>query len=205
MWFKAYLTDRHQYVSVGHSASGILPVISGVPQGSVLGPLVFLIYINDLPDKLSMSKNLLFADDAKCFCLCISSRADCLSLQSDLSLLADWSSTWKLSFNENKLMFYIIIRFTRSQSNAILSYSIKNTTLSSVGTQKDLGVILSSDMQWRTHYLLMIRRAYKMLGLIRRIFSSVSYVYDKHSLYLSLIRSHLLYCSPLWPTTLSGH
>ena len=63
MWFKAYLSDRCQYVSVGHSASGVLPVISGVLQGSIL------IYINDLPDKLSLSKILLFADDAKCLCL----------------------------------------------------------------------------------------------------------------------------------------
>ena len=98
-WFEAYLSDRCQFVSVGQTASGIL-VISGVPQGSILGPLLFLIYINDLPDNLSLSKGLLFADDAKCF-LPISSRADCLSSQHDLSLLANWSSSWKLTFNEN--------------------------------------------------------------------------------------------------------
>ena len=83
---------------------------------------------------------LLFADDAKCFWP-ISSRADCLSLQSDLSLLADWSSILEALFQREQMS---IIRFTRSLSNAILFYTINNTTLSSVGTQKDLGVILSS-------------------------------------------------------------
>ena len=77
-------------MSIGNSHSGILPVISEVPQGSILGPLLFLIYINDLPDKLSKSSRLLFADDAKCF-MPISATSDCDSLQSELSSLADWS------------------------------------------------------------------------------------------------------------------
>ena len=195
MWFRAYLSDRHQFVSIGNSNSGILSVISGVPQGSILGPLLFLIYINDLPDKLSESSLLLFADDAKCF-MPISSTDDCDSLQSDLSSLADWSSEWKLSFNVLKCC---VLRFTRSQLNVTSpSYSINNTTISSVYTQKDLGVILSFDMQWRPHYTLITQRAYKMLGLARRTFPLVRDVCAKHRLYLSLIRSHLLYCSPLW-------
>ena len=133
-------------MSVGQTASDILPVISGVPQGSILGPLLFLIHINDLPDKLSLSKVLLFADDTKCF-LPISSRADCLSLQHDLSLLANWSSSWKLTFNENKCS---VVHFIRGQSSAILSYSVNNTIISTAGSQKDLGVIImSSDMQWK--------------------------------------------------------
>ena len=194
MWFRAYLSDRHQFVSIENSNSGILPVISGVPQGSILGPLLFLIYINDLPDKLSESSLLLFADDAKCF-MSISSTADRDSLQSDLSSLVDWSSEWKLSFNELKCS---VICFTRSQQTTSPSYSINNTTISSVNTQKDLGVILSSDMQWRPHYTLITQRAYKMLGLVRRTFPLVRDVFAKQRLYFSLIRSHLLYCSPLW-------
>ena len=139
-------------------------------------------------------KSSAFADDAKCF-LPISSRADCLSLQHDLSLLANWSSSWKLTFNENKCS---VVHFTRGQSSAILSYSVNNTIISTAGSQKDLGVIMSSDMQWRSHYLFIIPRAYKMLWLIRRVFSSSTDVYAKRCLYLSLVRSKLLYCSPVW-------
>ena len=195
MWFRAYLSDRHQFVSIGNSRSGILPVFSGVPQGSILGPLLFLIYINDLPDKRSESSLLLFADDAKCF-MPISSTADCASLQSDLSSLADWSSEWKLYFNELKCH---VLRFTRSQHNVTTpSYSLNKTIISSVCIQKDLGVMLSSDMQWKPHYILIIQKAYKMLGLVRRTFPLVRDVCAKHRLYVSLIRSLLLYCSPLW-------
>ena len=186
-WFEAYLSDRCQFVSVGQTASGILPVISGVPQGSILGPLLFLIYINDLPDKLSLSKVLLLPMMPNVF-LPISSRADCLSLQHDLSLLANWSSSWKLTFNEKKC----------SVVPVILSYSVNNIIISTAGSQKDLGVIMSSDMQWRSHYLFIIPRAYRMLGLIRRVFSSSTDVYTKRCLYLSLVRSKLLYCSPVW-------
>ena len=88
-WLRAYLIDRLQYVRVGQSFSGTLPVISGVPQGSILGPFLFLIFINNYISSMIW----LFADDAKCL-MPISSMADCLCRQSDLNCLADWSSTW---------------------------------------------------------------------------------------------------------------
>ena len=187
-WFRAYLSDRTQYVAVGQSVSSTLPVISGVPQGSILGPLLFLIFINDLPDFISSSLVLLLADDAKCL-MPISTTADCLSLQSDINSVADWSSTWNLIFNEDKCT---VIRFNRGQSWMILTYSINNKIISCDDTHKDLGVIMSSDLHWRSHYQFIIPKAYMMLGLLRQGFSSVKCVSVKHLLYLSFVRSKLL-------------
>ena len=101
LWMRAYLTNRCQYVSVGHSVSSVLPVVSGVPQGSILGPLLFLIFVNDLPAAISSSLALLFADDAKCI-MPISFVSDCSLLQDDLSRVVKWSTTWNLLPNEDK-------------------------------------------------------------------------------------------------------
>ena len=125
----------------------------------------------------------------------ITSLSDYLTLQSDLSSLLDWSRMWKLNFNENKCC---VIHFNTNKSNPTFSYSINSTAISAADTQKDLGVVLSSDLRWKPHYLLITNRAYKMLGLIRRVFSTVTDIHVKRKLYFSLVRSHLLYCSPLW-------
>ena len=98
LWVRAYLTNRVQYVSIGISSSTTLPVLSGVPQGSVLAPLLFL---NDLPTTLSFSKVLLFADDAKCI-MPIYSLQDCIHLQSVLSRVSEWCNAWNLFLNEKK-------------------------------------------------------------------------------------------------------
>ena len=100
MWFIAYLSEGHQFVFIGNSHSGILPVISGVPKGNILGPLLLLIYIYQINSLSPVFCSLLMMQNVLCqFSLYT---ADCDSLQSDLFSLADWSSEWKLSFNELK-------------------------------------------------------------------------------------------------------
>ena len=96
-WFECYLTNRIQRVSVNNYLSTPLPVISGVPQGSILGPLLFLIYINDLPSVVTSSKVLLFANDAKCY-KTIHNLSDIHLLQLDLDSLTNWSQTNHLFF-----------------------------------------------------------------------------------------------------------
>ena len=99
LWVRAYLTNRCQCVSVGQSISSTLPVISSVPQGSLLGPLLFLIFINNLPSTLSTAMVLLFADDAKCI-MPIFTLQDCSFFQSDHLRLCTWCTLWNLSLNE---------------------------------------------------------------------------------------------------------
>ncbi len=95
LWFKDYLSNRKHYVQLGHVSSELLPVRSGVPQGSILGPLLFLIYINDMPTSISYSSCLLFADDAKIL-KTIRDLRDCDMLQNDLASLESWCDEWKL-------------------------------------------------------------------------------------------------------------
>ncbi len=98
LWLKNYLSNRSQCVCIGDSRSELLPVISGVPQGSILGPLLFLVFVNDLPTVVSHSMLLMFADDTKC-AKQIKTPSDSLQLQEDLDSLCDWSKEWKLSRN----------------------------------------------------------------------------------------------------------
>ena len=100
-WIQCYLSGRTQVVRINNILSTTLPVLSGVPQGSILGPVLFLIYMNDLPSVTTMSKSLLFVDDTKCFNN-VSNTMDSVSLQQDLDFIARWSIQSSLKFNTTK-------------------------------------------------------------------------------------------------------
>ena len=161
-WFKGYLSSRRQCVSVRGQRSDFLPVLSGVPQGSILGPLLFLIYINDLPTFTSFSFPLLFADDTKCLKHIISI-SDCHLLQKDLLSLNDWSSTTSLSFNSIKCT---LLRFCTKSPLFDYNYSINNNAIVVKKCHRDLGVLMSNTLNWSAHYDAVSSKAYKMLGLL---------------------------------------
>ena len=125
----------------------------------------------------------------------ICSLQDCLNLQTDLSRLSDWCSTWNLPLNEEKCS---AIHFKPRSSPSSFNYHLNGKQISSIAAHKDLGLFVSADLTWRSHYQLISSRAYKMLGLLRRVFSSSVSVPAKQSLYISLVRSQLLYCSSVW-------
>ena len=197
MWsfFKAYLEGREQCVVIDGSASRWLPVTSGVPQGSILGPLLFIIFINDLPSTLAHSLCYLFADDTKC-CKSILSHSDSSLLQHDLNSLSRWSQDNHLSFNASKCCILHFIN--RAVSSVTCNYSLGDAQLLSTNSHKDLGVLFFADLSWTSHYHAITAKAYQTLGLIRRTFSSLVPIKVKKQLYLSLVRSRLMYCSPVW-------
>ena len=163
-FFKCYLTDRKQHVVVDGEVSHWLSVTSGVLRGSILGPLLFIIYINDLPTALNFSVPYLFVDDTKC-CKAIMSLNDTMSLQANLDNLSEWCQENDLSFNATKSC---LLRFcNKARDVTLFDYSINGTDITSQDHFRDLGVIFSSDLSWTEHYNTLTAEVYQTLGLVR--------------------------------------
>ena len=200
-WFQSYLSNRTHFVSVEGSSSSILPVRSGVPQGSVLGPLLFLLYVNDIPTSISFSTsyNYLFADDTK-FMEAVDQFSLSTHIQQDLDSLHTWCSEWKLSLNSKKCA---AMRFSLT-SSLPSTYTVNSQTIKSVQSHKDLGITTTSNLSWSEHISNICAIAYRSLHLIRRSLSSSSSTTElRLHLYLTLVRSKLSYCSQLWRPNLA--
>ena len=198
-WFQAYLSNRSHLVSVHGCSSKSLPVRSGVPQGSVLGPLLFLIYINDIPNVINFCNPYLFADDAKLIEAVCRHSVSSDHLQQDIASVESWCSVWKLSLNNAKCVSLRISLLSSGSTPPDPVYYINGQPIVSVDKHKDLGVIIQKNLSWSDHISAACAKAYKSLYLIRRTLSdSPSSPSLKLHLYKSLVRSKLSYCSQLW-------
>ena len=201
LWIREYLTNRVQHVSINGCNSAILPVLSGVPQGSILGPLLFLRFVNDLPQYVHYSLTLLFADDTKCLSP-ISSILDCQLLQSELDQLSTWSSEWRLLFNESKCSLLSFTSGSSRNTSNLFPYCINNCEVVACSYHKDLGITMSHDFSWSKHISQITCNAYRILGLLRRSFSTINNIITRKRLYISLVHSQLLYGSQIWKPAL---
>ena len=198
-WIRDFLSDRTQRVVINGECSASDPVVSGVPQGSVLGPLLFVIYINDLPDMLN-SPCLMFADDSKVF-RTINSDEDMAALQKDLEALEEWSRTWLLRFHPGKCK---VISIGESTGAHVCGhpYKLLETNLEHIGEEKDLGVYVDCDLKFESHVAEQVKKASAMLGLIRRSFTSLS-ANIVLPLFKCFVRHHLENNAVVWGGNLS--
>ena len=220
-WIKEYLTDKSQCVEVNGTvitgkfcfgvpsniqsiylcveingkASEWLPVTSGIPQGSVLGPLLFLIYINDLLDNI-ISEVYMYADDTKLYRE-IKTIEDQRILQKDLDTLTKWSEIWLLKFHPEKCFNLTIgIREGEESSYHMMIDNVKHE-MTKIEEIKDIGVIMDSNLKFEKHINVKIVTANKILGIIRRTYMFLNKEIFL-PLYKALVRSHFDYAMSIW-------
>ena len=191
-WIQSFLRNRSQQVQVEGKQSEKLPVLSGVPQGSVLGPCLFLAYINDLPDSIR-SRARLFADDTIVY-LSIKSHSSPQQLQKDLKMLEEWEKEWSMEFNPDKCE---VLRIHRKKNPIIHPYTLHNTQLKSAEHSKYLGINISNKLDWNHHIDKMTAKANNSLRFIKRNIKT-SRRGVKESAYKTYVRPQLEYCSTVW-------
>ena len=191
-WIKSFLMNRLQRVMVDGENSEWVKVESEVPQGTVLGPVLFLSYINDLPKSVKHSHVRLFADDCVLYRQ-VKSESDCELLQDDLQNLEKWEQKWSMSFNPSKCNSINITRKQKITHN----YSLHNQTLDNVKSTTYLGVELASDLTWSNHINKTCAKGNKQLAFLRRNLQ-VKNREIKSSAYIGLVRPSVEYCSTIW-------
>ena len=198
-WMKNYLTDREMRTVVKGTKSDWRKVTSGVPQGSVLGPIMFLIYVNDMPEGVKSYMNM-FADDAKIMKR-IRNMDDCNALQRDLDKINEWSRTWQMEFNTNKSC---VMRMGRSKYRPHKNYQLGRSTLVEVGEEKDLGVIVQNNLSPEKHINGIFGKTYSMLQSIGLAFNYLDENMMRKIL-TTLIRPQLEYASVIWSPYMKKH
>ncbi len=193
-WFKSYLSDREQCVVINGKSSSSMINNSGVPQGSVLGPLLFLIYINDLVHDLRC-KSFLFADDTSLF-NAGDTIYDCYQdLNKDLETINKWANKWKIKINADKTEGLIISR--KKAQFAIPNVVLDGCNVNFVSEHKHVGIWLDTKLDWKVHIQKLAEKANKRMGILRKF----KYLLPRHALsqcYLSYVRPLMEYGGPLF-------
>ena len=195
-WIEAFLKNRRQRVVQGEIVSSWAEIFSGVPQGSVIGPFLFVIYINDLPSDLeNVSK--LYADDTKIISK-VDSAESIKRVQKDLDRAFKWTEDWLLKFNVNKC---VVMHY--GHNNKKSPFYIVGKQLVESDSERDLGVTFSINLKWKNQVVTATSEANQMLGRIKKSFASFDCKLFK-SLYLTFIRPLLEFAVPVWSPYLKG-
>ena len=203
-WICAFLSDRQQRVTVNGTNSCWEPVSSGVPQGSVLGPLLFVIFINDMPEVVDDNSLLImFADDAK-LSREIASIGDKEVEQEDINKLHGWAKENEMSHHPGKCHVLKIGERELTLHDVFEPYRLGDNILDVVDNERDLGVYVDQDLTFEHHLAVKVKKANQIIGIIRRSFHFL----DEETfnmLYKGMVRPHLEYANQVWCPRLSKH
>lgn len=204
-WFRSYLNNRTQQVAVGSKLSESLPINSGVPQGSVLGPLLFIIYINDLPLHTKYCSADMFADDTTLTATNKITSVIAAHINTDLASIQQWSDSNKMVINpaKTKAMF-ITSRRKQNKSIPETSIIIGDCEIDSSNQEKLLWVITDNTLSWQSHIDSVIKKCNSLLFLLSRIKPYLS-IHTRKLFYNAYILPHLDYCCTIWGNCNSDH
>ena len=197
-WFKSYLKGRKQVCSIYGKKSSVKDINYGAPQGSNLGPILFLLYINDLPNSLKMSKPSMFADDTNLACIGRNSNEIEIKLNEELENVQRWLTANKLTFNDEKTEFMLIgsrSHLASIDNRPILKLGYRH--IRHVRYKKSLGMVLDEQLKWDKHNEVQCKKISNSIALLKRARPFV----PRHTLikmYNAIVLPHFNYCSTIW-------
>ena len=200
-WLNNYLTNKNQYVIADDHSSGMRLITCGVPQGSVLGPVLFLLYINDICNVSNLLKFVLFADDTNIFCSSTSLHDLQDTINRELDKLFVWFSVNRLSLNLGKTN-YMLFR-SRPPDNE-LALEINNVVLPRVAATKFLGIIIDDKLSWKPHIQSVKSKLSSVLSIMYKA-SKLINTTGMYTLYCSLFHPYLSYCNEIWGNTYTSN
>jgi endonuclease/exonuclease/phosphatase family metal-dependent hydrolase len=193
-WFTSYLSNRKQYVNVNCCNSSRLPVTSGVPQGSILGPLLFSLYINDMHACSSKLNFIHFADDTTLFMRGPNLSDLCSEINEELKLIDLWLCSNRLSLNIDKTASMV---HTNKDKSSLIPLQIRGKPINLVNTTKFLGVYVDDKFNFKDHINQVCNKLSRSCGILSRL-SEIIPIHALRKIYLSLVYPYLVYCVEVW-------
>ena len=192
-WFRSNLTNRMQYVSLNDCESSRMLIKCGVPQGYILGPILFILYINHSTSVSKILRLIMFADDTNLF-LSDKNVADIESrLNSELFSLTDWFQSNSLPLNVKKTSFIVF----GNRKSVDINILINNQSITQLKNTKFLGVVISSDLSWNQRISFVLNKISKTTGIVSKVRHLLPCNLTRH-LYLALVQPYISYCNIVW-------